>query len=114
VGFALSGPILHGAHGHGIRAGASLALRVGLPLIGSVIGERRGGHEHYNCDFDNICDKASERAGDGLLLGLLGAAIIDGVVVAQPVELHPHAGVSWAPQISVTGQRASLGVIGSF
>jgi hypothetical protein len=37
-----------------------------------------------------------------------------GVVVAQPVELHPRGGVRWAPQVSVTGQHASLGIIESF
>lgn len=114
LGYALAGPIFHGAHGHGSRVGASLALRIGLPLMGALIGEHLGRHHHYHCDFDEICDESSEQAGAGKFLGMLGAVIIDDVFVTQPVELRPRSGVSWAPQVNVTGRHVGLGVVASF
>lgn len=38
----LGGPIVHAAHGHWGRAGASLGLRVGAPLLGVSLGAGLG------------------------------------------------------------------------
>ena len=114
VSFVLAGPVIHATHGHNGRSAASLVIRVGLPLGGWLLGFRHGSKSHYHCDFDNICDRSGEEAGLGMFLGMLGAALIDDIAVAQRVEIHRSAGASWAPQLSAGPHQASVGVAGRF
>jgi energy-converting hydrogenase Eha subunit A len=35
--YAVGGPTVHAVHGNSLRAGASVALRLGLPIIGAIV-----------------------------------------------------------------------------
>lgn len=102
--YALGGPLVHVAHDQGGRALASLALRVGLPLASAWVW---GGHCSSS---DDDCDNAGTVA-IGVILGALTAMVIDATALSHPVKATRPA---WAPQVTATPQRVSLGVLGRF
>ncbi len=111
--YALGGPIIHGVHGQGGRAGASLVLRIGLPIALAVAGAELA-HHHCSPDDDDCDDGSLGGAVLGFGVGLVTAMVVDSAVIAGPVEVRKHAGVTWAPQITVTSRHAGLGVVGRF
>src|SRR5262249_23454050 len=75
--FRADGPIVHALHGQPGRAGWSLALRIGLTLLGWPIGFSTGegacrkyAYDHEGCPY--------EFAFYGLIFGAATAAVIDG------------------------------------
>lgn len=92
VAYILDGPILHAVHGRGGNAWRSLALRLGLPLAGALVGGAIGSelelrrHREDGHSLDDGC------AGCGGVLGaFLGAGIetvpamiIDAVLAWEP------------------------------
>jgi hypothetical protein len=117
-GYALGGPIIHLAHGHAGKAGGSLGLRLGAPVVGVLIGfgiddcERTNGHrEDEWCGF--------EGAIGGFIVGIALAVLVDAAVIAnEDVEAGvPHraeTGVRLRPDIRVANNRAQLSLAGSF
>jgi len=73
--YALGAPLVHLYHHHPQRAAASLALRVGLPLLGAVIG---GGIGRSNCS--EYCDNDADIAGAAL-------GIVSGAVLASTIDI---------------------------
>lgn len=101
--YALGGPIVHLAHDQGGRALASVALRVGLPLASAWLW----GH----CSSrDDDCDNAGAVA-IGVILGVVSAMVIDATALSHPVKTTRPA---WAPQVTATPRRVSLGVLAQF
>jgi hypothetical protein len=118
LGYLLVGPVIHGANDEGGRMAASLALRVGLPLLGGFgFVELASASRHCAAD-DEDCgdDEGALFAGlFGVGLGMLTAMIIDTTVLARPhVVRKDKPRVTWAPRISLTSQRTSLGILGRF
>jgi hypothetical protein len=72
--YFLGAPAVHIAHHHYARAAASLALRVGLPLLGVAIGSALGKGQ-----CSEYCDNDSDIAGAvfGGMVGVLAASLID-------------------------------------
>ena len=91
------GPVVHFAHGNAAKGAGSLALRVAVPLgsalVGGLLGALVGGSPSGCSGF--FCPSPAEIGiGAGVLLGLLGASIVDIAVLAydaHPVEPRPHA-----------------------
>ena len=102
--YLLGSPIVHLAHDHPGRAAGSFGLRVLLPFIGGLIGDKQGG-----CHGD-VCD--SGNAGLGLFAGMVAATVLDTMWLAEGDEAPPRA--SWSPTVSAGHGGASLGVTGSF
>ena len=106
-GYLVLGPIVHASHGNTGRAWASAGLRLGLPLLGGVIG----GASHGSGDALDIM------AGMvvGGMAGALGAMIIDSAALGweqRPVQRERPLVV--VPQVSVAEHGVSLGVLGRF
>jgi hypothetical protein len=81
AGYVLGGPIVHLAHGSLWRAGVSLGLRVGLPLLFTAIGVQLEDC-HSGEDF---CGLGSVVIGGSL--GILTAIVLDAAVLAyEPVR----------------------------
>jgi hypothetical protein len=97
VGFTLSGPIVHLAHGHPGKTVASLALRGGaVALIAAGAG---------TCDL---------RGGCGMLvfgvLGVPAAIVVDAAVIAREDAFpEPKRSVWVAPWLAEGGGGAYLG-----
>lgn len=110
--FALGGPIVHGAHGHWGKAGVSLALRVGLSLIGGAIGAAIGADSCSQYVYDHEgC--AIGYGAVGLIAGGTAAVIVDAAVLARelvPAPPHDHVMFVFHPSRSGGG----LTLVGRF
>lgn len=97
------GPVIHLAHGNPGRAATSLALRVGLPLLGGMIGNT---HAHGD-DFD-----------PGVLVGMAvgaGVAMIaDAAVIAPSTVERTVTRPGWSPQLVTGGGRLGMAIAGRF
>jgi hypothetical protein len=132
IAFGLGTPIIHMAHGEVGRGFGSMGIRVLLPLLGAAIGAIAGlaasGNSRGN-NLSNAGDAAGTGAIVGALLGGAGCAIIDAFAlgyksekVEQPVGSRltlPSSGRSASsltviPTFDVRGDRASLGIGGTF
>jgi hypothetical protein len=109
--YSLAGPIIHGAHQQGGRAAASLALRLGLPLLSAWAWSK---YAQSGCaPSDDDCETEGAVA-IGLLLGVVTAMVIDDTVLAHAAKPRRTAGATWVPQLAATPQRVSLGVLARF
>lgn len=108
--YVITGPAVHGAHHRGGAALASLALRVGLPLIGAGAGAAS------HCEGDDFC--AVEGAARGMLGGAIVASVIDiGALSWERVdESGESAAVQWSVSPIVDAKTGSKGlsVVGTF
>ena len=106
--FALGGPLVHGAHGRWGKAGVSLALRLGLSLIGGAIGADSCSqyvYDHEGC--------AIGYGAVGLIAGATTAVIVDAAVLARapvPAPARDHAMIVFTPVRSGGG----LTLVGRF
>jgi len=114
--YALGPPIVHAANGHGGRALGSLTLRVGLPLIGGLVGASLDAPPSCAPNVqgnDSFCDGSFPGNGlaKGLALGAVAAMALDTWLLARP-ERRPARG--WSPNASALRGGASFGVSGAF
>ena len=107
--YALGAPLVHLGNGHGLRAVASLALRVALPAAGAAIGVRLQGHSECTSCIDNPPPLV------GLIFGLgvggLTAVVLDYAVVGKPVKVTRSG---WVPSATPLRGGATVGVSGGF
>jgi hypothetical protein len=101
--YGFGAPLVHLYHHHLDRAGESLALRIGLPLLGGLLGNALGKRQ---CGPG--CDNDSDIAGTafGVVIGAVAASAIDIGYLSRGEE------VTRAPTPSV-GPTASVGAAGS-
>jgi len=111
AGYLLGAPLVHLVNNHGDRAAASLGLRVGLPIVGLLVGGAIG---RSQCDA--YCDNESDIAFAvlGTLTGVVAASAID-IGYLSRGETITHARPSIGPTLS-TGPNNSvrLGIGGTF
>jgi hypothetical protein len=103
-------PVVHLLHGHRDRALGSLLLRLGLPVLGGMMGMPLGG----TCNQDD--DSCYARGFFlGFMIGLGGAAAIDQVMAFDRVEPPARAhGLVVAPTLAIGRGGGSLGLAGAF
>ena len=110
--FALGAPIVHGAHGNWGKAGVSVALRLGLSLIGGAIGAGIGADSCSQYVYDHEgC--AIGYGALGLIAGATTAVIVDATVLARelvPAPARDHAMLMFTPVRSGGG----LTLVGRF
>jgi hypothetical protein len=111
AGYLLGGPLVHLANDHAGRAATSLGLRLGLPLLGLLVGAEIG-HSQCDADCDNDADIAL--AALGTLTGMIAASAID-IGYLSRGETITHTSPSFGPTLS-TGPNNSvrLGIGGTF
>ena len=113
--YLLAGPIIHGAHDQGGRMAVSLGLRLALPLVSGIGFAALAEHNSHCAPDDDDCDSGALFAGlFGFTLGAVSAMVLDATVIARPVEIHRSVGPTWTPQIAMTPQRTTFGVVGRF
>ena len=100
AGMLVSGPVVHALHGHSERGAVGLLVRFGGAWIGSVVASELGG------DGAGVA---------GAVTGYLGAVAFDGLFLCRDtVESAAPPAPELAPQLSLAGSGATLGVRGSF
>jgi hypothetical protein len=107
-GYLLGGPIVHAAHGNPGSALTSVGLRAGLPVAGFFVGVLM----HDGGGWDELGAGAA-----GGVAGLLIAVSIDWVALSRDERPAPAAtndSLVVVPQVGVSEQGVSLGVVGRF
>jgi hypothetical protein len=105
LAIASFGPIVHGLHGNGVGAVESLALRVGLPLLGAMLGSASYGKSCSDgCDDTNFSYQVM-----GGLVGAGAAMIIDDVFLAHE---RPAARRAWTPVLVPARNGGATVVLG--
>ncbi|HET9989890.1 MAG TPA: hypothetical protein VFQ65_15265 [Kofleriaceae bacterium] len=110
-GYLLAAPIVHLAHDHGDRAVESFALRIGVPLLGGLIGNAVGRSQcSFNCDND--ADIALTALG--IVTGAVAASAID-IGYLSRGDTITRTGPRLAPAVA-TGPNGSvrIGIGGTF
>jgi hypothetical protein len=106
---AFGGPIVHLVHGENRKAAISLGLRLGLPVLGGVLGYWSAG----DCDLDCSDVHGVFEAAGGVILGTVAASLIDIIVVARTPRKRVET-TSWAPLLNVSDSQVTAGVAGWF
>ena len=119
-------PLIHAAHGQGWKAGTSVGLRLGVPLVAMLVSL---GASSGSCDSrDEPAECAAGWLGVGFLVGAIVAAAIDDVAFAwevsddpgsrtDPAETRPASkppGLSVSVGLLPYRQGAGLGLAGRF
>jgi len=111
LSYAFTAPIIHLTHERGGRALSSLLLRMGLPLTGAMTGAMLAGNPCRAGDYDCEDEGQLVAAVLGFGVGALTAMVVDATAIARPI--HKRETI-WAPQVSTTRDRVTLGVMGQF
>jgi hypothetical protein len=107
--YLLGAPIIHLSHNRPGRAAGSLALRLGLPIIGVMVGIK----SHHSCPNNDICDEGpGAEAVVGLLGGVVAASVIDTAFLAKGDDAPARP--SWSPSVTANQHGFGLGVAGAF
>lgn len=122
AGHVLTPPIVHWAHGHGMKGLASLGLTVGAPLVlggtGFLIGISADSNRENDLPLYTFVGTVL-----GLSMGTIAATIIDVTVLAKEEEKRspaPSARASTSPPASMAilpifeKNRTGLALIGQF
>jgi hypothetical protein len=119
-GYALGGPIIHMQHRQSYRGAISLALRVGLPIVGAAVGAWSA-----TCTPGEWFCGVSEGVA-GFAIGAGAAMVIDSAFIvpssdsATPEPAHaaaaarPSAVLRLAPRLVATPDVTMVGLGGSF
>jgi hypothetical protein len=108
--YLLGAPIIHLSHNRPGRAAGSLALRLGLPILGVMVGLKSHAH---SCPNGDICDEGpGAEAVLGLLGGVVAASVIDTAFLAKGDEAPARP--SWSPAVTANQHGFGLGVAGAF
>ena len=109
--YALGAPIIHVTKGRHGTALASLAMRVGLPIVGGMLGDSMSkGTECY----DDYCE--TNNGGEivlGVFAGAIAASALDAIYLAKgdaPKQPEP----AWTPTARASQTGFAVGVRGTF
>jgi hypothetical protein len=118
AGYVLAAPVIHLAHRNAEAAGISIALRLGLPLAGGLIGYAASRSDAKNEDSGL---EAMAAVGLGAFLGVAIASIVDASVLAYvdhpttPTSSKPdRKAFQIAPSVGPLRGGLSAGLTGTF
>lgn len=104
--FAIGGPIIHARHQRRGRMWTSFGVRLALPTTLLLMAGDPCKKDDWDCGG----------AGGQLLVGFLGmltASFIDVAIIAAPAPVRKPK-PAWAPQVTATGDRVQVGLVGQF
>jgi hypothetical protein len=119
-GYALGGPIIHMEHRQWHRGAISLALRLGLPILGAAVGAWSA-----TCTPNEWFCGVGEGVA-GFAIGAGAAAVIDSALVVPSSDSNasetarttaaaqPSAGLRLSPRLVATPDVTMVGLGGSF
>ena len=116
AGYAAGGPTIHVLHGRPGAAVGSVFLRVGLPILGGIVGERTATCLPGNRDYGNC---GMGQAILGFLGGVVMASVIDAAMLSwESPSAKPKAAagptLGFAPVLASDGKHGELRLFGTF
>lgn len=116
--YGLGAPVVHATHGRFAYAGGSLAMRLGGPLAGGLVGLVTG--VFLPIPTESIGQRLVVGMYGGAALGAVGASVIDAAVFARESPSRPAKAAHAAPvaphvvpTFAVTRERSESGVTGA-
>jgi hypothetical protein len=107
--YLFGAPIVHLSHNRPGRAAGSLALRLGLPILGLMVGIK----SHTCHASPDLCDEGpGAEAVIGLLGGVIAASVIDTAFLAKGDDAPARP--SWSPAVTANQHGFGLGVAAAF
>lgn len=108
--YVVGAPIAHMTNQRYGRAAASMAMRVGLPLLGLIIGDNLP----RDCGPSGDCNGSPVALYLGFAAGVVTASAVDAIFLADgdPKPSQPKA--TWAPVAGPTRDGFALGIAGQF
>ncbi len=127
AGLFLAAPIVHWTQGMGGAGVGSLALRIGLPLLGvgagvgylAIWGRGQASSSHCGAgpqpsSSDNCVTGPLLPMVAGAAVGLLGAMVLDYVFLGKKPVPRPEGRFALAPTLLLANVGATISVIGQF
>jgi hypothetical protein len=107
AGWMFGAPVVHLAHGNGLRALGSLALHLGLPLTGGLVGAVA------SCGSSDgaFCGLGGFVIGGGL--GMIAATSIDGALARETAPVPSRPVARFIPQLQIGTGHVTVGIVGS-
>jgi hypothetical protein len=120
VGYVFGGPIVHFAHGEVGRGFGSLGLRVGLPVLGVLVGVG-GTSDDSGPDSPDGSAGGQEglaAAAVGAMIGMVGAVVLDSAALAyEQVPVDPRKkgrdALQLVPTVGWSPTGVSFGLVGA-
>lgn len=108
--YVLGGPLVHAAHERGGAAGASVGLRLGAPIAGTLLGMGFGSAIGDGNDYAPLIYGAL-----GFVGGIITASVIDSAVIARErITEEPKAALRVTPAVAPTRGGATFGAAATF
>lgn len=108
--YALGAPIIHLTKGRTGHALASVAMRIGFPIIGGLLGDKMS--NDYEC-YDDFCESNNDgQIVLGIFAGAITASALDAIYLAKGDA--PKREPAWTPTARASQSGFSLGVLGKF
>jgi hypothetical protein len=122
--YLLGAPAIHASHGNRGQAALSLGVRAGLPVLGAVVARslyERNQRQQEPCSEDESTQCGTFVDGfdrfvviaAGAIIGATGAVVFDWIALDH-TEKVPARSLVVVPQVGVSEQGVSLGVVGRF
>lgn len=108
-GYLVCAPIVHAANGQGLKALASLGLRVGGPVVFAIAG---GLIEAGATDCRSYCGLGGGIVGFGV--GIVTAMVIDSAVLARKDVVKKTEKPTIVPTGNARADRLEFGIAGTF
>lgn len=106
--YVAGGPIVHAAHGNWVRALGSAGLRMGLPVVGVLLGAAL-----EDCTSGDFC--GARGATIGLSTGIGVAVAFDAAVLARETLRDEPVATPVVTPVVTTGKNGTwLGLSGRF
>jgi hypothetical protein len=116
AGYVAGAPTIHIVHGRPGAATGSVLLRLGLPVVGGLVGDRLAtcpppSGDYGNCGLGEIVV--------GFLGGIVAASVIDATALSwedpsPKIEAPPGPTLGFAPVLSSDGKHGELRMFGTF
>jgi hypothetical protein len=109
--YVLGAPVVHAAHDRWGRALGSTALRLGMPLLGGMIGASIHPGDNHD-DWSGLIG--------GIMVGMVVAMVADTAVLSAGASEPPRepntrvARSSWGPMVHAGRNQVSAGIGGAF
>jgi len=114
ITYVFGAPLVHLTKDRGRRALGSITMRIGLPIVGGMLGHAMAAKPTCEAYYDSCeTELYTEELAYGVLAGVIAASALDAIYLAKgDPPAKPQA--AWTPVARATQNGFALGVSGTF